>query len=127
MVQKNNAEGTSRFDAERLRCIQILGEERATYVQSIKLNLQNLRRHSKQWWRINRELLKKKASMSSIPTLRDESGWLTDAKRKADAFACTFSDKAILPAEVLDTPFLGLQRISSMKLSSLDPVLVRSC
>ena len=48
LVQKNNAEGTNRFEAERLRCIQILGEERVSYVQSIKLKLQNLRRHSKQ-------------------------------------------------------------------------------
>ena len=107
LVQKNNAEGTNRFEAERLRCIQILGEERVSYVQSIKLKLQNLRRHSKQWWRINRELLRKKASMSSIPTLRDESGWLTDAKQQADTFARTFSDKAKLPAEVVDTPFFG--------------------
>ena len=107
LMQKNNAEGTDRFEAERLRCIQVLGEERAAYVESIKLKLQNLRRHSKQWWRINRELLRKKASMSSIPTLRDESGWLTDAKREADAFACTFSDKAKLPPEVVDTPFFG--------------------
>ena len=76
-------------------------------MQTIRLKLQNLRRHSKQWWRINRELLRKKASMTSIPTLRDDSGWLTDAKDKADAFARTFSGKAQLPEEVVDTPFFG--------------------
>jgi hypothetical protein len=84
-----------------------LGEERAAYIQKIKTKLQNLRRHSKQWWQINRELLRKKASMSSIPTLRDETGWLTDAKTKADTFARTFSEKAQLPAEVVDTPFFA--------------------
>jgi len=82
LVQKNDAQGTGRFEAERLNCIKILGEERAAYIQKIKMKLQNLRRHSKQWWQINRELLQKKASMSSIPTLRDETGWLTDAKTK---------------------------------------------
>ena len=65
--------------------------------------------------------------MSSIPILRNENGWLTDAKKKADIFARTFSDKAKLPAEVVDTPLLILQRISSMKLLSLDPVPVRNC
>ena len=45
--------------------------------------------------------------MSSIPTFRDETGWLTDAKRKANIFARTFSDKTKLPAEVVDTPFSG--------------------
>ena len=63
LVQKNGAERTSRFEAERFRCIQIFGEERAK-----QLKLQNLRRHNKQWWRINRELFRKKASMSSVPT-----------------------------------------------------------
>ena len=36
LVQKNGAEGTNRFEAERLRCIQVLGEERAKHVQCIK-------------------------------------------------------------------------------------------
>ena len=59
--------------------------------------------------------------MSSIPTLRDESGWLTDAKTKADTFARTFSEKAKLPAEVV-TPFFGSPD------SQLDDFIVfRSC
>jgi hypothetical protein len=32
---------------------------------------------------------------------------LTDAKTKADTFARTFSEKAQLPAEVVDTPFFA--------------------
>ena len=47
LVQKNNAQGTDRFEAECFNCVKILGEERAAYIQKIKEKLQNLRRHSK--------------------------------------------------------------------------------
>ena len=65
--------------------------------------------------------------MSSIPTLRNESGWLTDAQKKADAFAGTFSDNARLPAEVIDTPFFESPENNWMKFLSLDSVSARSC
>ena len=45
--------------------------------------------------------------MSSIPVLKMEGQWLSDAKEKADAFAQTFAVKGELPAEVVDTPFFG--------------------
>ena len=87
---------------------KILGEERAKYIESTKTKLANLPKGSKEWWRINRELMHKKARVSSIPVLRHSDGtWLTDAKAKADAFATTFGSKAKLPEEVVDTPFFG--------------------
>ena len=65
--------------------------------------------------------------MSSIPTLRDETGWLTDAKTKADTFARTFSEKAQLPAEVVDTPFFASPDNQLDDFVVLDPVLARNC
>ena len=87
--------------------MHVLGEEKASYVQKLKLKLSTLPKCSKEWWRINRELLNRKGKLSSIPTLRENDKWLSDSKEKADAFARTFASKAELPPEVVDTPFFG--------------------
>ena len=47
---------------------------------------------------------------TSIPTLRDDSGWITEPNLRANVFASTFSAKATLPAEVVDTPFFGIDK-----------------
>ena len=85
----------------------MLAEERLRYVQELKQKLAQLPKCSKQWWRINRELLNRKSRLISIPILRDDEKWLTDSREKADAFARTFSSKSELPPEVIDTPFFG--------------------
>ena len=77
------------------------------YVEQLKKKLAKLPKSSKQWWRINRELLNKKSRLTSIPTLRDDGKWLVDSKSKADAFANAFSSKSELPPEAADTPYFG--------------------
>ena len=77
------------------------------YVQELKDKLTSLPKCSKQWWRINRELLNRKSRLTSIPTLRDDVKWLTHSREKAEAFARTFSSKSELPPEVVDTPYFG--------------------
>ena len=106
--KKNKAEHADSFQSAQQRCQGILLEERAKYTEKLKAKLAALPRCSKQWWRINRELLRKQASVKSIPPLRDGSVWLVDAKAKADAFAKVFSSKGELPTEFVDTPFFGL-------------------
>jgi len=64
-------------------------------------------RWSKQWWKLNRQLLNKKAKMSCIPPLREDSTWISDAKGKADLFARTFAGKAEIPQEIVDPAFFG--------------------
>ena len=46
--------------------------------------------------------------MSSVPTLKNGTQWLTGAKDKADVFADVFASKSELPPEFADTPFFGL-------------------
>ena len=106
--RKNQAEGTEAFDRERKNCMQILATERARHVQALKDKLSSLPKCSKQWWRINRELLNRKGRLSSIPSLRDADKWLSDSKDKADLFAQTFASKAELPPEIVDSPFFGM-------------------
>ena len=108
IIRKNKAEYTDIFPIVQQECADILREERAKYVDKLKAKLASLSRRSKQWWRLNRELLRRQATVKSIPPLRDGSTWLVDAKAKADAFAATFSSKGELPAELVDTPFFGM-------------------
>ena len=105
IIRKNTAEGTDSFPAAQLHCDTVLREERAKYVEALKQKLATLSRSSKQWWKINRELLHRKATVASIPPLREDAQWLTNAKDKANAFAKTFSAKNALSPEVVDTPF----------------------
>ena len=107
IVQKNLAEGSDNFQAVQTSCDNVLREERARYVEELKEKLSKLPRSSKQWWRINRELLHRKANVSSIPPLREDGQWSLDAKAKADIFAKTFVSKSELAPEVVDTPFLS--------------------
>jgi len=106
--QKNAAEGTERFKEASKQCTNILNEERAAWVRLTKTKLAKLPRSSKRWWRLNRELLHRKANVVSIPTLRQGTEWLSDAASKANAFAHTFSSKSELPEESVDTPFFGV-------------------
>ena len=105
--EKNNAEGSISFAAASANSAKVLSEERAKHVQHVKDKMAKLPAGSKQWWKINRELLHRKATLSSIPSLRESDKWLTDAKNKADAFARVFESKAHLPEELVDTPFCG--------------------
>jgi hypothetical protein len=61
--RKNAAEGTANYASESAKCTQILNEERASYVQHVKTKLASLPRQSKQWWKLNRELMRRKAAL----------------------------------------------------------------
>ena len=76
-------------------------------MEKLKAKLASLPRCSKQWWKINRELLHRKSNIASIPPLRSDSEWLTDAKAKANVFAENFARKNVLPEERVDTPFFA--------------------
>ena len=111
IIQKNRAEGTDTFATAQSACDDVLREERSKYVETLKAKMAALPRCSKQWWRINRELLRRKANVATIPPLRDGPEWLLDAKAKADAFANTFVSKSELAPEVVDTPFFGIPEL----------------
>lgn len=108
IIRKNNSEGSDDFAEASEECSRILCEERNAYIEVLKAKLVSPPRSSKQWWRINRELLHRKGNAGSIFPLRDGITWLTDARGKADAFAKTFASKDQLPPELVDTPFFGL-------------------
>ena len=67
ILRKNKAEGSEVFQAESAACASILQDERAKYVEKLKAKIAALPKRSKQWWRLNRELLHRKASIKAIP------------------------------------------------------------
>ena len=73
IVRKNAATNHTVFSISQANCDEVLREERARYVEVLKLKLSKLRKGSKQWWRINRELLQRKANVNSIPPLRENN------------------------------------------------------
>ena len=105
IVNKNDAEGSDSFQAKQEMCDEVLRQERAKYTEALKAKLVTLPKSSKQWWRINRELLNRKATLMTVPPLRDEGTWILEAKLKADTFAKTFAAKCQLVPETVDTPF----------------------
>ncbi len=105
--RKNEAEGSATFDETRAQCSQCLVDAHLKYIAKLKTKISKLKKGSKQWWRLNRQLLNKRSKLSSVPPLREGTAWLNTSKEKADLFAKTFASKTALPPETVDCPFFG--------------------
>ena len=72
ICQKNAADRTDAFKVAEKKCDDVLREEKARYVEDLKKKLAALPKNSKRWWRMNRELVQRKANIASIPPLRED-------------------------------------------------------
>ena len=70
------------------------------HTNRLKTKLANLPKNSKQWWRINRELMNNVMPKDPIPLLKSNGKWLEQSKDKANCFANIFSEKCKLPERV---------------------------
>ena len=107
IASESAAEGSDTFDEKRSECARVLTEEYQRYSDRLREKLASLKKGSKEWWRLNRELLERKAKCSSIPPLRDGNEWIETSKGKANLIAKTLQEKAALPEEVIDCPYFG--------------------
>ena len=73
----------------------------------MKQKIADLKKGSKEWWKLNRELLNRKNKCSSIPPLRQDGEWKKSPYEKANTFAQKFQEKCSLPEEGIDCPFFG--------------------
>ena len=108
--RKNDAEGSATFDDTRAECSQILVEEHLKYIAKLKAKISKLKKGSKQWWRLNRQLLNKRSKLSSVPPLREGTAWVNTPNEKTDLFAKTFASKTVLPPETCRLLFLWRAR-----------------
>ena len=95
------------FKIAQIECARILGEEHEKYIEELRIKISGLKKGSKQWWKLNRELLDKRAKTTSMPPLKANGVWTTDSKEKANLIANTLKTKAKLPEEKIDCPFFG--------------------
>ena len=87
-----------QFRAAATSCSQIILEEYHKYIRTTRDKLRNLRRGSKQWWRLSQNLMNKSSLHSGIPALRkDDGSWCRDPQSKANLLVSTFSSKFHLP------------------------------
>ena len=99
--QKVAAAGTDGASDAAALCSRGLLEEYRKWVENMRARMRSLRRGSKEWWKLSRQLLGRVAASSGMPALRDASGtWVFESKDKANLLASTFSAKFGLPAAV---------------------------
>ena len=96
-----------RHTHARDKCTQVLTESYHEHVATLKKKIAALPKGSKQWWKLNRQLLNRKNQTSSIPPLRVDDTWILDGVGKANAFAHAWNAKAKLPPDHADCLVIG--------------------
>ena len=92
--RKRMHEDSPTYDQMSRECANIIAAEHTKYVEKLKNKISNLKKCDKRWWSLNRELLQRKAKISSIPPLRNsEKEWITDSSIKANMFAACWQAK----------------------------------
>jgi hypothetical protein len=98
IAKKALAYRSDDFKTAEKKCAEILRQKYLQYRADLKSKIALLPRSSKQWWRLNRELLDRKIGVESVPSLRDgDKLWVTQAVDKANLLATKFQEKSILP------------------------------
>ena len=131
VAAKIRADGTPDFPKAARECSDGLLCAFNRYTERVRARLRHLRRGSKQWWRLSKELCSKRAKTAS-PPLKDSSGrWVLQPFDKANLFARTFCSKwhlcaseqnefSALPPCLLTDRFVPLRSRSARRvLSSL--------
>jgi hypothetical protein len=103
---KCEAAGSQHAAAAAEQCPATLLAEFQNYQGQLREKIQQLPQGSKQWWRLNRELLQRSSSNIGIPPLKNDAGdWMLTALAKANLLADTLQAKCQLPpARGLEQP-----------------------
>ena len=90
--------------------------EHVKYIDKLKLQIKDLKRSSKLWWRLSRELLEKKSSNTSVPSLRNADGHGIRAMAKKLKKSLNFQVEGVLrggldsEGKAADSSMYGLLR-----------------
>ena len=92
------ATGTDEFLEKERICSEVLTAAYLRHQHELRERLLTLGYSSKEWWRVNRELLNRKTKVSTIPSLKDDLGqWILDPAEKANLLTRKFEAKCVLP------------------------------
>ncbi len=102
--QKREAWGTPQQAEVSERCSVGMLAHYYVYVEATKGKLRQLKRGSKAWWRLSKQLMHKATSHTCIPALRipNSKEWARSPVEKANLLADTFARKWQLPPPVLN-------------------------
>ena len=97
---QNASKGTPEHEEKTAICTAIFREELENHIKKLQEQIRTLPRGSKEWWRINKELLHNAPCRTTTPSLRNHTGeWIHSPKEKANLFRQTFANKSVLPPE----------------------------
>ncbi len=128
---KRDAEGSDCFESAAQLCSDTLFTEFFAYNRRLRTKLGGLKRGSKSWWRISKQLADRKATTSGIPALKRTNGeWALESVEKANLLADTFAAKSVLPPlQANEYTFSAMPRISNgflaVRARQVEPVLKR--
>lgn len=92
------AYGTPSFATVAEECRKVVAEEYRLHISKLRAKIAGLKRGSKKWWSLNRQLLNKKSKTASIPPLKNSrEEWVTEPARKAELLSEVFDAKCVLP------------------------------
>ena len=99
-VAAKAAANSSAFAEAARHCCEVLRGAFLAYRRDLRERIVALPRHSKDWWRLNKELLYRRSKASTIPPLKEAGDWVLDPKENANVLAKTFQAKSSLPPPV---------------------------
>ena len=112
MQQKHLAEGTAGYRDAATACRQVLVAAKNAYLNKKADELGNLKRGSKKWWRVSKQVTNQQASPSFFPALKNETGrWCVTPGEKANAFASCWSAKFEMLPEIAEQFFPQPQQV----------------
>ena len=104
IAAKCEASGTPEYEAKESECSRILTAAFLRHQNELRERILALPKSSKDWWRLNKELLHRRSKPSTIPPLKAGKDWVLDPTQKADLLAQTFKSKSTLPNADPDKP-----------------------
>ena len=104
--RKREAFGTNDYIARRDECTAGLLAAYNAFVVRTRTKLQQLKRSSREWWRLSKSLMSMGSAREVIPPLRRKDGdWAKSSLEKANLLSECFAAKACLDDEATDVPF----------------------
>ena len=102
------ASSTREFAGKSRICNDVIRREFvAWHKQNIRDRILALLPHSRELWRLNKELLHRKTKLSSISHLKAYGQWILEDKDNANVLATTFASKSALPPPASGPKQLG--------------------
>ena len=108
------------------KCAETLRAAYHDFVADTRKRLLSLKRSSREWWKLARELMSLNAPRETIPPLKSGTGWAKSSTEKANLFSQTFLEKEQLEPEEINEYTEVERRDDPIMWNGFLPIRVRS-